>query len=418
MRKIRNTLISFLVIFSVSWYVAGVYGKKIIKNKIDETGFLHYKKISLGGYPFAFKYRIDDLYIAGEKSAYRDAVIEKSYIKIDLLSKNFVFEPASPIQIQSHNNQVNYSITFGKNSRLSLSTSKPFFIRYFNNEKAQIQKYTDGYEMHINDLAVTDKNLDKTLIALPKLEFENEMRNSAKEITSRIKFSLEEKGGDELNMLSSGDASLNSEIEITSNKENIIKIIRIKDFDLSAPTFRVKALGAINADDPPIYTNSIKAIFSESIDPKRSSLPDDRLEYIIKNIFLQSSENPNSTEMPITITVSKVGENINFGKNNIFGLSFLSFYFYEKYNAEMLKKNSEEEQSPTQEKNKAEEKEPSTSEETKDKESTIQPHEEAESIAESSPTEEFPPEEQKELPEANAQEMSKEEASKSQALSN
>ena len=341
MSKIRNAFITFLLIYSVTWYAIGIYGKQVISKQINNFEIFKFKKISLGGYPFSFKYTVDDLTVFDEKSENKDFSINKSLIKVDLLNQNFIFEPLSPISFQSHDNKINYSAKLGNDSSLTISTSRPFFVRYFNDNSTKIQKYAEKYTLKINNLDLIDQNIDKILLTIPKLNFSNQIFASKNKLLNEIKLDFLENGGDELGLLDSGEAKINADLIIVYDKEYNLKLLKILDLNFLAPSFGIRAIGTIDADQPSTHMNSIKVVFNESIDPNNNKSPDHKMEYVVKNIFLDSLNDPKNNEMPITINITKAGDTINFGKNDIFGLSFLVHFFSEKYNQEFLKKDQE-----------------------------------------------------------------------------
>jgi hypothetical protein len=350
MRKVLYSFLFVFAVFSVAWYFVGQFGKQVVTAQLNSIKNLSYKKVSLGGYPFSFKYSIQSPALKDAKNSDEsDISSEEFVVKVDLLTQNFLFLLNKPIQINSDDNKLNYRISLDKKSYLKLSTKKPFFVRYMNDENSNLINFIKDYSASLYNLKVYDNNLDKNVFNMPSTRFSVSSSVKEKIDNVNVDFYFNAKGDDDLNFMDSGDLTIDAKLNFQKFKKDF-KLIDVKKFNINAKEFSVKALGSIDFDEQTSSMNSIKTIFNIP-DEYINSTPK-KLRFILRYLFLVSSDNPNSTEMPINVNITNFGDNIYFGKNSLITLPFFTMQLSEQYNQmiEALNNAKQEELTSTEEK--------------------------------------------------------------------
>lgn len=330
MRKIFVSLIILIFCYIITWYITGQFGKKIFSQKLTyQTPVFksNYSKITLGGFPFIFKYNIKDLkLIYSSSDKLYEVTIENSALQTDLISTNYIYRITSPIKIQSSNNKINLSIASAEDNKLLFSTNSSFFLKYLNSKETQLNKQINFLEYQINNFNIYDAGLDKKIFFSPECSILLNKYNHI--LNTFVKFTCKGHTDKEISNFFGKDFDIAGNLDLKSNPTNILSSIEVNKFHYLTDEFLIKAKGKLTPN-----RNSDDAILTSFMLNETQPINNELCNtFILKNIFLKAMNQYADDIMyyPIDIKISSKDKKIYFGNLNINSILTLA----DKYRAE------------------------------------------------------------------------------------
>ena len=249
-KKFLNTtvyiiLCVFLLIYILAWYFIGGFFKNIISEVLAKNVNVEYSSLSLRGFPFKFKIKVNDLKIVTESYGVTSTTeFENAYISYRFFSNKYHLN-IDKMTFNSGDNEINIDFLGNKNVYFSLNKNKDLNKLIPNLVNIDFQK-----------VVVSSKTGQYIDIDSPKFVLNNMIAdnyiNSAMSLNSNsiktYRKSIEGKEKDAENL------NISSDLSIIVEKDNEGKakkqILKLNDFTMNNTTrkFGVSTSGDYNID--------------------------------------------------------------------------------------------------------------------------------------------------------------------------